>query len=570
MDIRTPPTLQGEFHQEELGKLEITHIAATAARNGVLVDCPAYLGRPFKVKRSTEYQLDPRSVDLSAELQDELGTREVVEDWEWAANKVGDQALSKLLKLAQNNHKPANVDALEALLLLADLLLSEPNINGQIIQEPPLDLMGIEDRLIIRDSSSGKDPPGNPGGSNKRENAAWAVKNFMLQAAGVKQKVPYVYEVQPKGNEILKKSKAQRKIFAQCTADMVAAQICTSGLVYRPNSLCSKSASSLSMGGNTGYQLLRLLTPDKPWDDCGRNPGLHKNIVQEAWKALNETDALAEEDKTEWEYNLDLNLKIIFLLGMTIMVDWRGKENYLLPFSYTASSFLCPLIGITGSLAIAAPHFMPSGHLWTLKGNTGGHKLIVLSFKQAKLDKDEKKALLWFDSVLLQGDDFISRNIFGEEYSTFADAKWGCITKKKFGKAGEVRFLQRQLQMVNGQPRLAYDLERAKIKVSMPRPELYDHAEALKAAVLSTGSEELRAILREKYMKMKVPRIYIANGDRCTDAAFFDPGVLATFWSGNEKLKKEVGTYFRLGYDYSMTPDYFESVVRRAAQRKTE
>ena len=54
MDIRTPPTLQGEFHEEELGQLEITHVVATAARNGVLVECPAYLGRPFKVKRSKQ------------------------------------------------------------------------------------------------------------------------------------------------------------------------------------------------------------------------------------------------------------------------------------------------------------------------------------------------------------------------------------------------------------------------------------------------------------------------------------------------------------------------------------
>ena len=230
------------------------------------------------------------------------------------------------------------------------------------------------------------------------------------------------------------------------------------------------------------------------------------------------------------------------------MVDWRGKENYLLPFSYSASSFLCPIIGITGSLAIAAPHFMPSGHLWTLKGNTGGHKVIVMSFKQSKLKTDEEKALLWFDSVLLQGDDFISRNIFGDEYSDFADAKWGCITKKSFGRAGEVRFLQRQLQMVDGQPRLAYDVERAKIKVSMPRPELYDHAEALEAAVLSTGDDTLRGTLRAKYMRMKVPRIYIDSGNRCTDAAFFDRGVLRTFWSANNLLKKDVGTYFKLGY----------------------
>ena len=49
-----------------------------------------------------------------------------------------------------------------------------------------MDLEGIEDTLIIRDSSSGKDLLGNPGGANKRENAAWAIKNFMLQASGVK------------------------------------------------------------------------------------------------------------------------------------------------------------------------------------------------------------------------------------------------------------------------------------------------------------------------------------------------------------------------------------------------
>ena len=109
--------------------------------------------------------------------------------------------------------------------------------------------------------------------------------------------------------------------------------------------------------------------------------------------------------------------------------------------------------------------------------------------------------------------------------------------------------------MVDGQPRLAYDVERAKIKISVPRPELYDHAEALKAAVLSTGNEALRGILRDQYMRMKVPRIHLDNGDRCTDAAFFDAGVLKTFWSANEKLKKEVGTYFKLGLTYSMTKD---------------
>ena len=94
----------------------------------------------------------------------------------------------------------------------------------------------------------------------------------------------------------------------------------------------------------------------------------------------------------------------------------------------------------------------------------------------------------------------------------------------------------------------------AKIKVSIPRPELYDHAEALKAAVLSTGDDRLRGILRSKYMQMKVPRVYIANGDRCTDAAFFDRGVWKTFWSANNQLKRDVGTYFKLGLTYSMTP----------------
>ena len=122
--------------------------------------------------------------------------------------------------------------------------------------------------------------------------------------------------------------------------------------------------------------------------------------------------------------------------------------------------------------------------------------------------------------------------------------------------------------MVDGQPRLAYDVERAKIKVSVPRPELYDHAEALKAAVLSTGDGTLRGILRAQYMRMKVPRIYIDSGDRCTDAAFFDAGVLKTFWSANNLLKKDVGTYFKLGLTYSMTPDHFENVVRRATKDK--
>jgi len=313
--------------------------------------------------------------------------------------------------------------------------------------------------------------------------------------------------------------------------------------------------------------MLRLLTPDLPWESIRDNPGDNQNIIQDAWDLLDQDEALAEEDKTEWEYNLDLMLKIMFLLGITIQTDWSGKENYLMPFSYTAASFLNPLIGIANRLCISAPHFMPSGHFWTLKGNTAGHKLMVLSFKQKKqLEGDEKRALLWYDSVLLQGDDFLSRNIFREEYSTFVDKKWGCITKRKFGRPREVRFLQRELKMVDGFPIFAYDEQRAAIKVSIPRPEITDHAEALKAAVLTTGSERLRRILRPIYMDMKVPRIHVTYNDRCTDAAFFDQGVLKAFWTPNERLGKEVGTYFALGHRFGCSPEYFDSVIRRARQ----
>lgn len=563
MDVRTPPTLQGEFHPEEMSTLDTHHIVAVAARSGVLREIPAYSSRPFKIKKSKEARLDPRSEEAASKIQDLLGTREAVSEWEWSANKTGEQALSKLLRLAENTHVPAKLGAIEALLLLADYLISEPNINGKIVQEPPLELAGIEDTLIVRDSSSGADPPGNPGGDKKRQNAYWAVKSFAEKTMGAKG-APFVYEVQPKGNEILKKNKAQRKIFAQSTADMVTAQICTHALVYRPTSMCSKSASSLSMGGNTGYQMLRHLTPDIPWDDCGRNPSAHRDIVKEAWGIVSQPGALAEEDKTEWEYNLDIKLKVIFILATTIQVRWTGKEHYLLPFADSVASFLCPLIGLTGTLAIAAPHFMPSGHLWTLRGNTGGHKIILLSYKQLRLADREQDALLWFDSAILQGDDFLSRNVFGEDYSDFADKKWGCITKKSFGSAEEVRFLQRKLHMYEGQPRLSYDVARAKIKASFPRPELRDHAEALKQLALATGDDELREVLREVYLEMKVPRVSISGDGRCTDAAFFDKGVMATFWSGNDKLKKETGTYYALGFAYGMHPDYFDSVVRRA------
>jgi hypothetical protein len=567
MDIRLPGRNQGEFHEEELQPLQVNHIVAAASRAGILVEVEGER-KPYKIKKSKPHPIDPRTERFAAEIQHDLGTEEEIEGWEWAANKAGDQVLQKLMRLAQNTHVPAEVDALEALLLLLDYLLSEPNVNGEIIQEPPLDLQGIEKHLVIRDSSAGHDLPGNPGGANKRENAAWAVRDFMQTAAGVPRKGPFVYEVQPKGNEILKKTKAQRKIFAQSTSDFVTTQICTHGIVYRPTSLCSKSASSLSMGGNTGYQMLRLLTPELDWDSCGKRPEENENIVNEAWRILNEHDSLAEEDKTEWEYNLDINLKMLFLLAVTIQVKWEGKEHYLLPFKDSAASFLCPLVGVTGNLAIAAPHFMPSGHLWTLKGNTGGHKLIVLSYKQQRLKDSEADALMWFFSVILTGDDFLSRNKFGIKYSHFADKKWGCKTKAIFGNVEKVKFIQRFLKMVDKQPRFCYDLERAKVKISMPRKDLYDYAEALKAAVLSTGDEGLAEILRRHYVKMKVPRLYITRDDRCTDAAFFDPGVLKSFWSANEKLKKDVGTYFKLGEKFSMHPDYFESVVNRARQAK--
>lgn len=567
-NIRVPGMHQGEFHREDAPPLEVNMIIATAARSGILVELPAYITNPFKLKRSTPYNLDRRSENAARDIRAVLGTEEEVQNWQWAADKVGDQALSKLHRLAQNSHKPATLGGLEALLLLADFLLSEPNINGEIIREKPLDLQGIENTLNVRCSSSGKDLPGNPGGSSKRENAVWAIKEFMEKAAGKEQKVPFVYEVQPKGNEILKKSKPQRKIFAQSTADNITTQICTHGLVYRPMSMCSKSASSLSMGGNTGYQMLRHLTPDLPWDECEKDPGQHQGIVKEAFDLVSGEDALAEEDKTEWEYNLDITLKALFLLATVIQTDWKEKENYLLPFVHSAASFLCPLIGIQGTFAIAAKHFMPSGHLWTLKGNTAAHKFIVLSFKQHKLETCEDLALLWYLTVLLLGDDFISRNIFGAEYSTFTDNKWGCITKAVFGGAKKVRFLQRQLQWVKGQPRFAYDLERAKIKISIARKELYDHAEAIKATVLSTGSEQLLEQLRPFYIKMKVPKVILSAGDRCTDAAFLDEGVLNTFWSANNQLKRDVGTYFKLGNKFSMTPNYFDDVYNRARKQQ--
>jgi len=195
---------------------------------------------------------------------------------------------------------------------------------------------------------------------------------------------------------------------------------------------------------------------------------------------------------------------------------------------------------------------------------------MVLSFKQKKqFEGDEARALLWYNSVLLQGDDFISRNIFGEEYSDYVDNKWGCITKRKFGRPREVRFLQRELKMVDNFPVFAYDEKRAAIKVSVPRPEVTDHAEALKAAVLTTGSERLRQKLRPIYMDMKVARVHITASDRCTDAAFFDKGVLRAFWCPNEQLCRDVGTYFKLGQLFGCSPDYFDSIVRRAnANRK--
>lgn len=567
MDVRLPGRNQGEFHEELIMPLQLNHIVAAASRAGILVEVEGER-RPYKIKKSKEFPIDPRTEAAAFKIQRELGTEEEVRNWEWSANKRGDQVLEKLMRLAQNTHVPAQVDAMEALILLADYLLSEPNINGEIIQEPPLDLQGIEEHLVIKDSSAGHDIPGNPGGANKRENTAWAIRNFMVTANGAPRKVPYVYEVQPKGNEILKKTKAQRKIFAQSTSDFVTAQICTHGLVYRPTSLCSKSASSLSMGGNTGYQMLRLLTPELDWAGCSESPHAHENIVGEAWEILNQHESLAEEDKTEWEYNLDIVLKVLFLLATTIQVRWTDKEHYLLPFKDSAASFLCPLVGVTGNLAIAAPHFMPSGHLWTLKGNTGGHKFIVLSYKQLRLRDREQDALEWFFSVILTGDDFLSRNKFGIDYSKFADGKWGCKTKPIFGNVEKVKFIQRFLKMVDKQPRFCYDVERAKVKISMPRKDIYDYAEALKAAALSTGDEDFAEILRKHYVEMKVPRLYVTRDNRCTDASFFDKGVLRSFWSANEQLKRDSGTYYRLGENYSMHPDYFESVISRARKIK--
>jgi hypothetical protein len=556
--------------------IDVGPVLQACARKDMLVTVPGYAD--FMVKGSTDPATPPSMLRKSAKLAKMLGVSDEVNKWEWASQKKGTQLTDKLVKFADNMHQPNKLLPMDLLLMLTELIYSEPHVNGKPIKEVPLDLDDLPNQLEIRDSSSGLDPTGNPRGTNKRDHAAFAVGRFVQQTfAGPFHTPPYVYEVQSKGNEFLPKIKAQRKIFCESSCQLVTFQTCFSGLVYRKRNFFNGTAQNLSMGGNTGFQYVMKLTPDLDWNDCKK---IRNNLV-EAKELLAGKHALNESDKSSWEYRISPFLRVIPMMSYIYLTEWKGKETYLMPLVPAIAGYIDPLVALQGKTAIRAPLLNTSGSYWTLRVNTDGHTLMVIHYKQSaqrnkiKLEYvnppkvenkvyKEKALKLWKKSATTHGDDFISRNVF-TNYDSFVDTFWKTVTKTSVGSAHSTRFLQRHLKWVGLVPQLVYDSHRARIKMCAPRKDDATLAESIKSILLSTGDLDLADEVRDFVLALKVKPLTLIDDKRAasTASAFLNRGVLQRFWLPNSQLARDTGTMYALGERFAAHPDYLETIRKK-------
>jgi hypothetical protein len=523
--------------------------------------------RPFAVTNSTPKKFEGRMLKLSNSLADALEVD--IGGWEWSDAKKGEQVTNKLKKFYEVENTPAEVDPIDLFVVCVDMLLSFPHAGGRTIKEPPLLLEEAVEHLKMRDSSAGYDPPGNPGGHNKRENALFALSCYDKVRRGHSLGAPFVYAVQSKGNEFLPKEKDQRKIFCESTTQNVFLQMCFGGLIYQPRNIFGGSAQQLSQGGNTGIQMVMKLTPDLPWGEPGA-----KNLAA-AKEILEADDSIAESDKSQWEYRVDLSLKVAFCMVLVQRVDWTRDMLALLPAKLALSAFLVPLVAMNGRHVIIAPNFMPSGSLMTLFGNTEMHRSLLYFYKHKRLretPEDEKQVLDWLESSVVQGDDFISRNVrsVSAEFDEWCDAFFGTKTKSVTGNCYTTRFLQRSIRWIDTAkcplPILGYDSERAKKKMCAPRVDEGTMAESIKSIVLSTGDTELAAKVRPFVEDLTTVSKHVVNPQATgatVDMAVLDRGVLQRVYLPTHAVKRDTIDSLRLQRSHGMHPDYHDSLRKR-------
>lgn len=551
--IEYPRTMQGE--QPALDPLDISGVVSKAARKGLLYTVTGY--PTFKVTKSKPQKANPECDAITAEMAKQLDVEEELENWEWSNQKQGAQLTNKLHKLVDVNHEMADVDDEDWFVWLITMLHGHPHKDGKIIRETGMPIEDAPEELVIRDSSSGYDPPGaNSKGSNKRENAAGALGGIM-NCIDCGFSSPFVYAVQSKGNEFMPKNKDQRKIFCECTTQYIILQIVFGGVIYRERNIFNGSAQNLSLGGNTGLQFVQKLTPDVDWSKPG--------ALKKAKEILSQENSLAESDKSSWEYLVSFVAKCLIVSELLLMTDF--EEYMYAPLEAALASFLCPLVAVAGDKVIAAPNFMPSGSFFTLWVNTEIHRLFINAFysfcikfdhelpswcdwryaEQIELPEcvtDLETLKTWIKSVVVQGDDFESRNLFDGYFDKWVDLVFGTKTKSKTGNFEQVRFLQRQIRWEGNLPMLTYDQARAAIKVCAPRTDVKDLGSAIKSIALSVGPHPWLPILREAYEKCNLDFAQEMEGNmgaRCGDNILNDDD-MRRFWLPDHQIMRDTGT----------------------------
>jgi hypothetical protein len=550
--IEYPRSMQGET--QAFTDLDITSVVNKAARAGMLFSIEQY--PKFRTTSSKPQRRNPACDKITDKLAEKLGVTEKLTDWHWSNQKTGPQTINKLHKLVDLKHEAEPTDDEDWFVDLMSMLHGQPHKNGKIIREEQMPIEDAPEELVVRDSSAGYDPPRSARGSNKRENASAALAEILRSICG-EQMAPFVFAVLSKGNEFLKLLKDQRKIFGESTTQYMILQIVFGMVIYRKRNPYNGTAQNLSMGGNTGLQMVQKLTPELDWSKPG--------ALKHAKEILAMADSLAESDKANWEYLVKFDSKQLVVAELLLMTNF---EKYMYqPLEAAIASFLCPLVAVAGRKVIVAPNFMPSGSFFTLYINSELHRQQVTAFRNyvikcnyslpaidvvrygvrltaPAMTVDPARLDTWYRSALVQGDDFLSRNMFGSYYDIWVDKVFGTITKGKFGNHRQVRFLQRFINWESELPMLVYDQERAAIKVCAPRTDMADLASAIKSIALSVGPHPWLPILKEAYEECNVDfgeQIEGSEGARNGDN-IFNMEDMRRFWSPNHDVMRDTGT----------------------------
>jgi len=498
----------------------------------------------------------PDVVELCEELQRELGVD--VSDWEYAGDKTGEQTMNKLEKLLIPR-KNREYSAEDFIMTLFELMLKTPHYGNEWIKHTPPTLEELLEEMVIKDSSSGYDKPGNPGGSSKNENALWAYAEHCRTARGYEpsSNAPPVYAVFSKGNEWLKKTKDQRKIVGESTQQNIALQACFGTIIRERANPFGMSMIGYKTAGNSSLQMLKKLS--------------QKHITHEDIAKLEEIQVHAS-DKKQWEYTMSGALKALYASHLMLRVNWtESAMEHLLPLVEALGSYLHPLIGVGKNLVVEAEHYMPSGTYPTLNGNTHKHMAIVCDYVQqqlAKCDVDQAKELIeWRRTISILGDDFIAR--WHDEHSPaldeFSDSLYGTVTESE-GKLpiGKAAFCQRIMRLENGMPVFAYNVERAKIKMCLPRRNMGIQLDAIRslAADACLLGDDLATVRRitEPYEIGMIAKLDQDSVQKYKTTSVYDQNGMLRLWSPNHDVHRDVATAHDMANHVSMHPDIYDEL----------